>query len=103
MEFHNTNDYKRYDENQNDSTEMGSFNDKIATYPVNNIDEFFNNIYIYYHSKGYKNIILKGITDFTSLIFTLILSIFFYYIDWNEIRQCDLKNFSCNDVSIFIV
>lgn len=101
MEFHNTNDYERFEKIRDESAEMSSFNDKIATYPVNNIDEFFSNIYIYYHSKGYKNIILKGITDFTSLVFTLILSIFFYYIDWSEIRQCDLKNFSCNDISIF--
>ena len=41
-------------------TEMSSFNDKIATYPVNNIDEFFSNIYIYYHSKGYIKYYIKG-------------------------------------------
>lgn len=103
----NNNDYKRFEDNliNNEMTsfneEINSFDNKIATYPVSNIDEFFNNIYIYYHSKGYTNIVLKGITDFISLIFTFILSIFFYYIDWNEISQCDLKNFSCEDIHIF--
>ena len=95
-------EYHRFNDKNSQETELrSSLNEQIITYPVNNLDEFLSNLYLYYRAKGYKNIILKGITDFASLIFTLIISVFFYFIDWRSIRKCDLKEFSCSNTQIF--
>ena len=86
--------YHLFNEEENNRATIVGYNLKY------NLDEFLTGCYFYFRYKGFKNIIIYNLTNILSLVFTLILSCFLFFLDWKEIQRCDLNDFSCTQYII---
>ena len=68
---------------------------------INNLDQFFTNVYNYHYYGGYKPIIYRRFADIIMITFTLIFSIILIaYVDWNLVFKCTEQD-PCNS-EIFV-
>ena len=68
-------------------------------YPINDLDNFFCQVYKYWQSKGYKVIIFQGLAETCSVFFTtLFTSFLFLFVNWNGILLECKNEATCSEV-----
>lgn len=70
-----------------------------------NSDDFYTELYNYYHKGGYATIITTYITEIFSLLFGIsFISFIFILLDWDKILQCGSNNETkdCGELFIYI-
>jgi autophagy-related protein 9 len=90
---------------QDDFVFLNRFRRRTDPYAsVPNLDTYFRSLYSYYYNRGLIPIVAKGVVELTTLLFTLVLSVFLLeYVDWKALSTC-IDEESCRaDFSSYVI